>query len=85
MAIIDPATEFASTDLEGALLEIIQKLQAKQTSGTDNPNGSTMVTSFIVNSLTESITVSVSIPYTPSINTDGDIVLNADQVFEPTS
>ncbi|MFO7143878.1 hypothetical protein B9T16_20835 [Arthrospira sp. PCC 8006] len=68
--------------LEHQLLEVIEQVQRAQISGTRNPDGVTVVTTYTRNMATGAVTVSLTIPTDDVLNaTSGSIDVIAIPVF----
>lgn len=74
------AGEIASTTVEDALLEILQRVRDLQASTTTNPQNRTIINSFTQNALTGSYSVTLTIPSGVTLGPSG-ITSNATEVF----
>lgn len=67
------AATLTATTLEGQLLECVELIAGKQVLAATNPNGVNMITAYNTNSLTNVLTVTLSIPVETDVSTGGSI------------
>ncbi|MDY7022244.1 MAG: hypothetical protein SWJ54_12945 [Cyanobacteriota bacterium] len=68
---------FTSATLEGQLLEVVERVANLQVQASKNPNNVNTVTAYNTNSLTNVLTVTLSIPITTTVGASGKIETNA--------
>lgn len=72
----------SSSTLENAVIEIAQKLQAKQANTATNPDDVTVVNTLTFDAATGQISLSITMPASASVDaTSGAIVFDATEVY----